>query len=259
MMNVDQWALQIVASSSLEDKLYTPDTITYHPFSPISIDEPVRSSQMSFQKRSKKEKLPKIHELDQESNRAVCLHRFCGHELLAVEIMANAILSFPDAPVSFLKTVVHTLKEEQEHVRLYMELLHSMGLDFGSLPLYKHFWSHVKYLHEPINYVSMMNLTFEMANLDFAPMYGQAFFQYGDVKAGELMARVFKDEIRHVRSGWQWLNKFKAKDQDAWQAWNASLTPICHPRRAKGPQFHDEGRLKAGISPAWIDQLKEIR
>ena len=258
MINVDEWALRIVTSSSIEDKLYAPKEISYHPFCVQKVDEPVRSSQMRFHRRSKSEKLPKLHELEKVENRALCLHRFCGHELLAVEIMANAILSFPEAPISFLKTIAHTLREEQEHVRLYMNILQSMGMEFGSQPLYRHFWSHVKFLHEPIQYVSMMNLTFEMANLDFAPMYGQAFFQYGDENAGNLMARIFKDEIGHVRCGWHWLNKFKSKDQDAWDAWRTSLTPMCKPKRAKGPQFHYEGREKAGVSSTWIRKLKEV-
>ena len=101
--------------------------------------------------------------------------------------MAFTLLAFPDAPSSFRSGVAHTLCEEQGHVRLYMEQMKQLGIQFGDLPLYRHFWKHTPYIQSPIHYISMMSLTFEMANLDFASMYGKSFAHFGDVDAAELM------------------------------------------------------------------------
>ena len=49
------------------------------------------------------------------------LHFFANHELLATELMALVLLKFPDAPAAFRKGVLETLKDEQEHTRLYIE------------------------------------------------------------------------------------------------------------------------------------------
>ncbi len=49
-----------------------------------------------------------------------------------------------------------------------------------------------------------MSLTFEMANLDFAPTYGKTFHECGDEDAAELMKQILKDEIAHVAFGWNW-------------------------------------------------------
>ena len=220
-------------------------------------NEPVRPPSMGFKLRSKSEKLPPFHSLDKEDNRAICLHRFAGHELLAVEIMAYALLRFPEAPPHFRRGLSHTLKEEQGHVRLYIERLKALGVNFGDLPLYRHFWCHTPYLTTPISYVSVMSLTFEMANLDFAPMYGKAFEQHGDMASAALMNRILKDEIAHVSFGWNWLQKFKKKESD-WDAWKDALSPLLTPKRAKGFLLHEEHRRKAGVSEEWIANLKAL-
>ena len=90
---------------------------------------------MGFQFRRREGKLPPFESHRDPNNRAACLHRFAGHELLAVEIMAYALLKFPDAPPHFRKGLAHTLKEEQEHVRLYIKELTRLGIKFGDLPL----------------------------------------------------------------------------------------------------------------------------
>ena len=63
-----------------------------------------------------------------------------------------------------------------------------LGITFGDLPLYRHFWKHTPHIQSPLHYISMMSLTFEMANLDFAPMYGQSFAPFGDIDSAGLMA-----------------------------------------------------------------------
>jgi uncharacterized ferritin-like protein (DUF455 family) len=256
-MELRDWAIQILTSSSLEDKLDTPITLTDHfPGKPLLFPEPARSSGMRFQKHHRKNKLPPLCELSNADKRAVCLHRFAGHELLAVEIMAHAIVAFPEAPATFRKGVAHTLKEEQQHVRLYMERLKGLGVQFGDLPLYRHFWSYVPHLTTPLKYVSMMSLTFEMANLDFAPYYGDAFRSHGDALSEKLMQTIFQDEIRHVSFGCQWLKRLKDKNQSTWDTWIQNLAPRTTPQRAKGPQYYPEHRIMAGVEPEWIEKLK---
>jgi uncharacterized ferritin-like protein (DUF455 family) len=256
-MEIREWALRILSADTLEEKLLCPDVLTdNNPGTPILFKEPTRPPNMGFHKRTKEQKLPAFQNLKSAENRAICLHRFAGHELLAVEIMAYALIAFPNAPKTFRKGVAHTLKEEQGHVRLYMQRMNEMGLQFGDLPLFKHFWNHVPYLNSPINYVSVMSLTFEMANLDFAPLYGETFLHFGDEKSAALMAQILKDEINHVSFGYRWLNQLKDKQASSWDSWLLSLNPKLEPRRAKGFVLREENRREAGIPEEWIENLK---
>jgi uncharacterized ferritin-like protein (DUF455 family) len=169
--------------------------------------------------------------------------------------MAHALTAFPDAPPSFRRGVANTLIEEQGHVRLYCQRMEEMGLQFGDLPLYRHFWNQVPHLTSPLRYISVMSLTFEMANLDFAPLYGKSFAHFGDEKSAALMAQILRDEIRHVSFGWRMLQRFKG-DADPWDLWTASLPPRLEPKRAKGFVLIEENRRLAKIPEEWIQRLK---
>lgn len=260
-MEIREWALGILTQGSLQDKLFAPVALTDDaPGEPILIEEPARSYDLRFQRKKKEEKLPKFHDMRESENRAVCLHRFAGHELLAVEIMAFTLLAFPNAPKNFRKGVANTLIEEQEHVRLYCHHLERLGGTFGSLPLYRHFWKHTPSMTTPLHYVSTMSLTLEMANLDFAPSYGGAFEKAGDEESAHLMAKILTDEISHVRFGLQWLRRMKQKELSDWEAWKKTIeTTLLIPKRAKGQLFHEDTRRKAGVDEEWIQQLKQAR
>ena len=256
-MELRDWATRILSADTIEEKLLSPDLLTdFTPGPALLFDEPTRPASMGFNKRTKEQKLPPFQLHGNADNRAICLHRFAGHELLAVEIMAQALLAFPDAPKAFRKGIAHTLKEEQGHVQLYIKRMNELGVQFGDLPLYRHFWNHVPHLTTPIRYVSVMSLTFEMANLDFAPMYGKSFSHFGDHDSAALMAQILKDEINHVSFGFAWLQKFKGQ-LDSWDAWTQSQGPLLTPKRAKGFVLIEENRKAAGIPESWITRLQE--
>jgi len=257
-MEATDLAKLILSSDSLDDKLSTPSIITdLRPAQQVFWQEPARSPNMKFSKKSKKDKLPKNF-LDLDEHRAICLHRFAGHELLAVEIMAYALLAFPDAPKTFRKGLITTLLEEQEHVRLYQHELKRFNLQLGELPLYKHFWKLTPYMKTISEYVSIMSLTLELANLDFAPYYGSLFEKAGDFESSNLMKRIYTDEIKHVAFGYGWLKKLQNKELLPHQEWLKNLPDLVEPRRARGPIFNAEGRKKAGLHFEFIEHLKNL-
>lgn len=258
-MEMREWAIRILSADCLEEKLISPDVLTDHdPGSCLLFNEPTRPSHMQLKKRSKKEKLPSFQDLNKQENRAICLHRFAGHELLAVEIMAQALLAFPEAPKAFRKGVAHTLIEEQGHVKLYIKRMQEMSLQFGELPLFRHFWNHVPYLTSPTRYVSVMSLTFEMANLDFAPLYKKYFHHFDDDESAQLMDQIIRDEINHVSFGFRWLSRFKG-NQDSWECWTSNLSPTLNPKRATGFVLNEENRRKAGIPEGWIENFRALK
>jgi uncharacterized ferritin-like protein (DUF455 family) len=256
---VRNWALAILQSPDLETKCWVPEALVDNDPGPmIRIDEPSRALNMQFRRRSKQEKLPKCDDLWVPEHRAICLHRFAGHELLAVEMIAWALLAFPDAPKSFRKALVHQLKEEQTHVQLYQDELRRYGLQLGDLPLYRHFWAHIPDLDSPLTYLSCMNLTLEQANLDFAPMYGAAFQRVGDEAAAALMAQIFADEIGHVKLGWRWFERLRSPENSSWEAWMQHLPPLLHPSRARGGEFRPQGRRDAGLPDDWMERMQDL-
>ena len=54
--------------------------------------------------------------------------------------MALALLKFPDAPEKFRRGLYGILREEQEHLRLYIERMRGIGVEFGEIPVSDFFW-----------------------------------------------------------------------------------------------------------------------
>lgn len=256
-MEMRAWAIRILSADTLEEKLFAPDKLTDDaPGDPLFWDTPTRPSGMEFKTRTKSEKLPPLHDHHNPEKRAICLHRFAGHELLAVEMMAFTLLACPNAPERFRKGLASTLKEEQEHVRLYCREMERFGLKLGDMPMYKHFWAHTPYIRDIPSYVSTMCLTLEMANLDFAPIYKASFERHGDKNSAELMQRIFDDEIGHVSFGYQWLKRMTPQEKSCYEMWEESVSPILTPRRTRGPIYHPENRKLAGIDDSYLKSLE---
>ncbi len=255
-MELQEHAQRILFATSLEEKLAMP-TATLIDDSPsaLSLPEvPGRPADLQFHKGDSD--LPSRIELKGDEERARLLHYFANHELLAVELMALAILKFPDAPKAFRKGLARTLKEEQEHTLLYMRRMELLGLSFGDLPVNDFFWKNVSTMESPLDYVARLSLTFEQANLDYSRYFEARFREAGDTESAVLMERIYKDEISHVGYGLKWFRRWKDEKQSDWEAFSKILVHPLSPARAKSIPFNEEGRRKAGLDQSFVRQLK---
>ncbi len=201
--------------------------------------------------------LPAAPALVNEKSRGVLLHFFANHELLAAELMALALLRFPDSPQAFRKGLAHTLREEQRHTHWYIQRMKQCGIEFGHYPVNRFFWDAVSSMEEPIDYVSRLSLTFEQANLDYANHFSGLLAEAGDSTSASLLARIYRDEIAHVGYGLRWFRKWKQQQDSDWEALEKRLHFPLSPSRAKGNRtlFNEEGRREAGLDEDYIRKL----
>lgn len=259
-MEIREFAQRVLLSTTLEEKLQPPPPgrlTDCHPGGAAAVPgRPGRPAGLHFSARGERVRLPRADELHETEARAVLLHAFANHELLAVELMALALLKFPGAPAAFRRGLLHTLCEEQEHTRLYMERMAAGGLKLGDLPVNGFFWKSISGMATPLDYVSHLSLTFEQANLDYARHYGQLFHRIGDAETGGLLDRIYRDEIAHVGYGLTWFRRWKDPSRPDWEAWQDTMAFPLSPARAKGNvPFNREGRIQAGFSEDFIGAL----
>ncbi|MDR3459467.1 MAG: DUF455 family protein [Verrucomicrobiae bacterium] len=257
-MELREFAESVLFTTSLEEKLRTPAVITDdHPGAPlITPAAPGRPAQMQFKPHAAgKSEFPGLHRLEDKAERGKLLHFFGNHELLATELMALVLLKFPDAPAAFRKGVLQTLKDEQEHTRLYIERMKSCGIEFGELPVSGYFWRCVSPMENPIDYVASLCLTFEQANLDFARHFAKSFTAIGDQDTGNLLEKIYRDEIGHVAYGLKWFRRWKNPNESDWEAFCRTLKFPLSPQRAKGLTLNFAGRKAAGLDEHFIAEL----
>jgi uncharacterized ferritin-like protein (DUF455 family) len=257
-MELRDFAERVLLATTLEEKLQCPAVITdEQPGAPLAAPAaPGRPAELHFKATGTgRDEFPGTRRLEQERERGRLLHFFANHELLATELMALVLLRFPEAPAAFRKGVLQTLKDEQEHTRLYIRRMKECGIHFGELPVSGYFWRAVSGMENPMDYVASLCLTFEQANLDFARHFARGFATVGDEATATLLERIYRDEIGHVAYGLKWFRRWKNPSESDWEAFCRTLKFPLSPQRAKGIALNVAGRRAAGLDAAFIAEL----
>lgn len=237
--------------ATLEDKLAPFDMDDSAPGAAIAVPQmPGRPPDLA----PSATRAPFPRDLHNPDSRARVLHFLANHELLALELIALALLRFPDAEPGWRRGMAAILGQEQDHLRGYLDRLAVAGLTFGDQPLNTYFWSALSGARSQQQFTAGLSLTFEQANLDHAFAFAARFRAVGDHEAAAHLDRVLADETEHVAHGVRWLGIWRP-DTDLWTAWTDLLEPPLSPARAKGTTLVVEPRLAAGIPQAVIDRL----
>lgn len=258
-MEVREFAERILFARTLGEKLaFAADLTDERPGAPLPLpDTPGRPAELTFKPSgSRGAEAPPAHRLGDERERGRLLHFFANHELLATELMALVLLRFPDAPPAFRRGVLQTLRDEQEHTRMYLDRMRACGIAFGELPVSGYFWRAVSPMTSPLDFVTGLSLTFEQANLDFCRHFAGCFTEAGDAETAALLDRIYRDEIGHVAHGLKWFRRWKDPGSGDWDAYCRQLRFPLSPARARGIGFNAEGRRAAGLDGAFITQLR---
>jgi uncharacterized ferritin-like protein (DUF455 family) len=259
-MNISDFSKEILLGSSLDSKLFNCDDLIFDEYVGREIPlTPSRSEKIKFSPDQLK--FPKKNTLKNDSSKALALHFFANHELLAIEMMAAALYCYPtltEEDKKFKRGIVSALRDEQKHFKLYVGRINELGVEFGDFPVNDFFWKQMPDLKTPSEFFSMMSLTFEMANLDFCIHYKEIFESLGDDKTASILNTVLEDEITHVSIGRHWLEQWKPTGS-LWEYYKSLLPEKITPARAKGIIFSREARLKAGFSEDFINSLDGYR
>lgn len=260
-MHYVDFAKNLLLGTSIEDKLLYPKDLVFDQISqsfnlPKS---PGRVKKIEFD--NSQVKFPKSSSFHLSDKRALALHFFANHELLAIEMMASALLMYPDIGsdmLQFKKGLVKTIQDEQKHLKLYMGRMKDFGVELGDFPLNDFFWRSMENLKTPTHFYSAMALTFESANLDFAQYYEKSFLAVEDNESAKIMRIVFEDEISHVALGAYWLNQWRG-ETDLWSYFSTHLPGVMTPARAKGIHFDRSSRERAGLDNDFLNHLEAFR
>jgi len=257
-LQIKEFAARLLLSPNLEDKLSFPAVLSDDDLSGCNetIAEPARCEKLSLVPRGREFKFGEFKALSNDAQRGRCLHFFANHELQAIELMALALLKFPDAPKGLRKHLVATIQDEQKHTKLYMKRMEQCGIVFGEDGLNRFFWDALKGMSSIDAFIAGMSLTLEQANLDFCCDFKQRFQQVGDQATADILTIVLNDEMRHVRLGLEYFKKEHA-DHDGciWPAYVDKLEAPLFPSRAKAQPFQKKIRESLGFHTKDIEAL----
>jgi uncharacterized ferritin-like protein (DUF455 family) len=247
---VERWAWDYVQSTSLEQKLAPPPPpARWETQPPVRrMTKPGRPPELSLLAKA-----PKRRGLSTPRGRASALHTFLHHELQAAELMAWALLAFPESPREFRAGLVRIALDEVRHMGLYAQQIERLGYRVGSFAVRDWFWERIPSCATPASFVAAMGLGLESANLEHTASFAARFREAGDEEGARAQEIVGREEIAHVRFGARWFAEFAGElDFDRWR--DALPEPLS-PMLMRGRPLDREARARAGFPGSFLDRL----
>ena len=187
--------------------------------------------------------------------RAHVVHTFLHHELQAAELMANALVAFPEAPRAFQVGLLRVFFDEIRHMQAYLAHLRGLRHDIGDFPVRDWFWERLGDTPSPAAFVAAMGVGFEGGNLDHTSRFGDLFEAAGDVAGAALVRRVGEEEIMHVRFALTWLARFSGKSEVTFEDLERALPVPLTPSVMRGPSLDRAARMRAGYTASFLDDF----
>ncbi len=256
--SIEAWALAYIRSTEVAAKCADPGPLLeLEPCADLDKSarrelRPGRPPQLEVLARSRRSIHPRG--LDDPRLRAEVLHAFWHHELQAAELMAWALLVFADAPRAFRLGLFRIARDEIRHMGLYQREVERLGYDIGDFPVRDWFWQRVPQCESPLDFVAIMGLGLEAANLDHSQRFARAFAEAGDDAAAEVQRLVAREEIGHVRFGVTWFRALHGAFD--FEAWRAQLVAPLSPMLFRGAEVDRVARSDAGMDDAFLDALE---
>jgi uncharacterized ferritin-like protein (DUF455 family) len=251
---VERWAWDYALADSLDTKLVPPPVPEMWEETP-----PVRRLEAPGRPRELRvvTKAGKTRGLAAPSGRARALHTFFHHELQAAELMAWAVLAFPDTPREFRAGLVRIALDEIRHMHLYAKQIARLGYSVGQFSVRDWFWERIPRCADATSFVATMGLGVESANLEHTASFAARFREAGDEEGARIQEIIGREEIGHVRFGTRWFERFTSSDGRSlsFDMWRRALPPPLSPLLMRGKPLHREARRIAGQLEPFLDAL----
>lgn len=168
-------------------------------------------------------------------HRREMLHGEVNEEIQSLEIAAQSLVDFPDAPWEIRLHLARQCWDETRHARLFLRRLIELKGRKGEFPIINQEWGVVCMFDSLAGRLAVQNRIFEGGSLDVFKESVDKWGEWGDPTTSAIMDTVIADEVQHVRFANDWLENLKNEDprsllkaiaaMSAVRAWAVALTP----------------------------------
>jgi hypothetical protein len=148
-----------------------------------------------------------------EISRRQRIHRHMNNETGAVEIAAQCLVDFPEAPWDLRMQLARQCWDESRHVAALYRRLREIGGFKGEFPISNFEWTVTCSLASLAARLALQNRTFEAGELDLLGSLPTQWREVGDNSTAEVLESILADEITHVRFANQWLKRMVEQDR----------------------------------------------
>jgi bacterioferritin (cytochrome b1) len=167
--------------------------------------DPVRES--CFHVAQTDEEMTKWEGATSEVVRREKLHRHMNNETGAMEIAAQCLVDFPDAPWDLRMQLARQTSDESRHVSSLYRRLKQLGGYKGEFPIGNFEWCVTNLCDTLAARLAIQNRTFEAGQMDLLGTLRNTWRAVGDETTAEVLEHILADEINHVRFANQWIKR----------------------------------------------------
>jgi uncharacterized ferritin-like protein (DUF455 family) len=190
--------------------------------------------------------------------RAALLHALAHIELNAIDLALDIVWRFAGQPEPFYRQWLQVAREEALHFELLRDHLAALGHRYGDFDAHDGLWQMAERTrHDLLARLALVPRTLEARGLDASPAVKAKLLAAGDVRGGEILDLILRDEIGHVAVGnhwYRWLCTQRGLDP---LATYAELAARHGAPRLRGP-FNLDARRAAGFDEAELAALGSI-
>jgi uncharacterized ferritin-like protein (DUF455 family) len=140
------------------------------------------------------------------------LHRHMNNEVGSLEIAAQCLVDFPDAPWELQLQLARQAADESRHVEGLHRRLHELGGRKGEFPIFNFEWSVTNTQDTIAARLAIQNRTFEAGQMDLLGGLRKSWREAGDMRTADLLESILADEVNHVRFANRWIRRLAAED-----------------------------------------------
>jgi uncharacterized ferritin-like protein (DUF455 family) len=150
-------------------------------------------------------------DMSQQSRRER-LHRHMNNEMSSLDIAAQCLADFPEAPWELRMQLARQAWDESRHVMALAQRLREIGGHKGEFPVANFEWSVTCALDSLVGRLTLQNRTFEAGAMDLLARLPAQWREAGDSKTADLLESIAADEVQHVRFANQWIRRMASED-----------------------------------------------
>jgi len=140
------------------------------------------------------------------------LHRHMNNEIGSLEIAAQCLVDFPDAPWELRLQLARQAFDESRHVEGLYRRLSELGGRKGEFPVANLEWAVTNTQDTLAARLAIENRTFEAGQMDLLGALHKLWRSAGDERTAVLLEAILADEVNHVRFANRWIKKLAKED-----------------------------------------------
>jgi uncharacterized ferritin-like protein (DUF455 family) len=176
------------------------------------------------------------------------LHKHMHNEMQSIEMAAQSLADFPDAPWELRMSLARQCWDESRHTRILYRRLIEVGGCKGEFPVMNYEWSVTCVMDSIWARLALQNRSFEGGEIDLLRSLTKMWTEAGDDTTAELLEGVLADEIQHVRFANEAFKRASGKDPSILLKVAAAVNFLRKVVKAFEPQLGDVNAVGVNLT-----------